>query len=85
MIKPLGILYYNDKVVNHRSILKILLNPLLRCFGFTIYTVFHNNNFYYYTFRFNKKNFSLNIFKSYYSSLFTCNKYNFILLEKRLF
>ena len=34
----LGILYRNDKVVNHRSLTKVILNPILRYFGWAIAT-----------------------------------------------
>lgn len=36
----LGIVYENGKVVNHRSLVKVLLNPFLRIFGFCIATNF---------------------------------------------
>lgn len=38
----LGILYKNDKIVNHRSILKVFFNPILRYFGFYIGTTCEN-------------------------------------------
>lgn len=34
----LGILYKDNKIVNHRSLLKVLLNPILRRFGYCIGT-----------------------------------------------
>jgi len=39
----LGILYKDGKIVNHRSLLKVLLNPILRRFGFHIATHYSNN------------------------------------------
>lgn len=39
----LGIVYEDGKVVNHRSIAKVLLNPFLRIFGFCIATKFDIN------------------------------------------
>lgn len=36
----LGIIYQNEKIINHRSLLKVLLNPLLRYFGWCIGTPF---------------------------------------------
>lgn len=39
----LGILYKDDKIVNHRSLLKVLLNPIMRYFGFCIATKYENN------------------------------------------
>ena len=38
----LGIIYKDGKVINHRSLLKIVLNPLLRLFGWQIATKFDN-------------------------------------------
>lgn len=38
----LGILYKNDKVVNHRSLMKVLLNPVFRYFGFCVGTKYEN-------------------------------------------
>lgn len=38
----LGILYKDGKVVNHRSLLKVLLNPLLRSIGLCVGTQFEN-------------------------------------------
>ena len=34
----LGILYKDNKAVNHRSLVKVLLNPILRKFGIQIAT-----------------------------------------------
>ena len=39
----LGILYKGGKVVNHRSLLKILVNPILRYIGFQIGTMYKDN------------------------------------------
>ena len=39
----LGILYEKDKIVNHRSLLNVLLNPILRYFGYFIGTVYTKN------------------------------------------
>lgn len=39
----LGIIYSGDKIVNHRSLLKILLNPIFRFFGFQIATPYYND------------------------------------------
>jgi hypothetical protein len=39
----LGILYKNGKMVNHRSLLKVMLNPILRYFGFCIGTPYNKN------------------------------------------
>lgn len=38
----LGVLYYDGKVVNHRSLLKVILNPILRMFGVCIGTKFED-------------------------------------------
>ena len=41
----LGIIYKNGKIINHRSLLKVCLNPLLRLAGIEIVSVFQNNEF----------------------------------------
>lgn len=38
----LGILYKNGEVVNHRSLLKVVLNPIFRYFGFCLGTNYDN-------------------------------------------
>jgi len=38
----LGIIYKDGKIINHRSLLKIVFNPLLRLFGWQIATRFDN-------------------------------------------
>jgi len=85
-IKPLGILIKDNKialnVVNHRSLRKILLNPIFRVFGFCIGSDFRYNKFEKYVFIKCKK--QSNIFRNYYHSLFTCNNYNYIIKEKRI-
>jgi hypothetical protein len=42
----LGILYKNGEIVNHRSLIKVLLNPILRYFGLYIGTNCINNELY---------------------------------------
>jgi len=39
----LGIIKKDGKVVNHRSLLKVCLNPFLRIIGFQIATPFEND------------------------------------------
>lgn len=39
----LGILYKHDHVVNHRSLFKVLLNPILRHFGYCFGTILHDD------------------------------------------
>ena len=39
----LGILYKNNKIVNHRSLLKVLLNPIMRYFGHCIGTIYDSS------------------------------------------
>jgi len=41
----LGILYNRGNVVNHRSLLKVLSNPLFRYFGYCIGSKFDDNKF----------------------------------------
>jgi len=36
----LGIVYKDNKIINHRSLLKVLLNPFLRCIGLYIGTLY---------------------------------------------
>ena len=45
MIKKLnlGVFSYKGKLTNHRSLLKVILNPLLRFVGFYIGTITNNN------------------------------------------
>ena len=38
----LGIVYKNGEPINHRSLVKIILNPVFRYFGFCIATKFEN-------------------------------------------
>jgi len=38
----LGIIYKDNKIINHRSLLKVLLNPFLRCVGLYIGTIYDN-------------------------------------------
>jgi hypothetical protein len=39
----IGILYKDDKIVNHRSLLKVLVNPILRYFGYCIGTIYDSS------------------------------------------
>ena len=39
----LGILYKDGKIVNHRSLVKVLFNPILRRFGYYIGSICINN------------------------------------------
>jgi hypothetical protein len=41
----IGILYKEKDIVNHRSISKILLNPILRYFGYYIGSIFIDDKF----------------------------------------
>jgi hypothetical protein len=72
--KPLGILYYHDQVVNHRSICKVFLNPVLMMFGIMITSYFDNNKFLNYTIIRRKP--SPNVFKNFHSHFFTCNDFD---------
>lgn len=78
-IKPFGILMKSDNVVNHRSLLKVLLNPILRCFGYQLGSYFLNGNFERYEFM--RTEIQPNIFRNYYRSLFTCNDYDTVKLN----
>ena len=82
MIKPLGIIIKNGAVVNHRSLLKVLFNPLLRVFGFYIASNFEKNDFLHY--KFYKGPIHLNLFKNIYLSWFTCNEYDEVIIKRRI-
>ena len=41
----LGILYKNGVIVNHRSLFKIIFNPIFRYFGFCVSSKFDKNSF----------------------------------------
>jgi len=42
----LGVIYQNGKIINHRSLVKIIMNPILRrLFGIAISSIFVNNRF----------------------------------------
>ena len=41
----LGVIWKDGKVINHRSLLKVLLNPFLRCCGWQIASLFDENKF----------------------------------------
>jgi hypothetical protein len=77
--KPLGILYYKNEVVNHRSILKVFLNPFLMMFGLTIASKFKENIFFGYIFI--SCECHLNLIENFNSHFFTCNDYDRV--EKR--
>lgn len=55
----LGIVYRDDIAVNHRSMLKVICNPVFRCFGFCIGSEFEQNNFIKYKIMFQKPVFEL--------------------------
>ena len=80
VLKPLGIIMMNGKLVNHRSLRKILLNPILRVFGVCLASNFDGYNFTSYSIINCDK--QLNVFKNYYSSIFTCNTYNKVIRMK---
>ena len=41
----LGIIWKDGKIINHRSLLKVCLNPFLRVIGVEIASLFDNNEF----------------------------------------
>jgi hypothetical protein len=41
----LGLLYKDGNVVNHRSLLKVIINPILRYFGLCIGTNLEDNGY----------------------------------------
>lgn len=44
MVMNLGVVYKNGKIINHRSLVKVIINPFLRLIGFNIETVFDPKN-----------------------------------------
>jgi len=80
MIKlKLGIIYKDGKIINHRSLLKVLFNPILRKFGYCIGTPFDINK--------NKLNGYMSIFKCEKTSKIEYQKYdveNFVIVKKRM-
>jgi hypothetical protein len=64
----LGVIKRNGYAINHRTLKKIFLNPILRVFGFEICSIFNENNFE--KFEIFKCKRELNIFKNYYHSIF---------------
>lgn len=38
----LGIVYKDNKIINHRSFIKVIFNPILRYFGYQLGTLFIN-------------------------------------------
>lgn len=62
----LGIIIKNDQVVNHRSLRKILLNPIFLFFGFQISSVFKEKEFI--TYKIIKNKMYFNLFRNYYYS-----------------
>lgn len=73
-MKPLGILLLQGKPVNHRSLLKLFLNPLLRVFKREIASYILDKQFKGYELR--KCPRKINIFTSYYSNWNNCNEYD---------
>jgi hypothetical protein len=63
-----GIIKENGCAINHRTLRKIFLNPILRMFGFEIGSIFDGNTFEKFEIFPCKK--QLNIFKNYYQSIF---------------
>jgi hypothetical protein len=41
----LGILYHKGVIVNHRSLFKVILNPILRYYGWYIGSIFKDDKF----------------------------------------
>lgn len=75
----LGIIYKDGKLINHRSLLKVLFNPILRYFGYCIGTPFDIDK--------NKLNGYMKIFKCEKSSKIEYQKYdieNIIIVKKRM-
>ena len=39
----LGLVYQDGFLINHRSLVKVLLNPILRYFGYELYSIGEDN------------------------------------------
>ena len=39
----LGVIEKDGKIINHRSLVKVLLNPFLRIFGYQLATIFYSH------------------------------------------
>jgi endogenous inhibitor of DNA gyrase (YacG/DUF329 family) len=76
-MKPLGILLLKGRPVNHRSLVKLFLNPLLRVFKREIGSVIENKKLIRYQLQ--KCPRKLNLIKSYWSSWNSCNDYDEVL------
>ena len=87
-VKPLGIIVKNNKIVNHRPLLKIVLNPMLRVFGFYIGSRFNTievgdrDTVDFGGYKFFKGEVRLNIIKNYQDSLCTCNDYDKVIRKR---
>lgn len=75
-VKPMGLMLMDGKCVNHRSILKVALNPLLRVFSWQIASEIDLEKLEFKHYIMNRCEWKPNMFKNYYSSLFSCNEYN---------
>jgi hypothetical protein len=84
-IKPLGILLKNEQVVNHRSVLKLVFNPILRIFGIAIGTEMNKELAKCEALHFITQPQSFNVFKNYYHSWCTCHDYDEVKKERQLF
>ena len=65
----LGIFMNQEKLVNHRSLIKIIFNPIFRLFGFNILTIVnyslnkHNEGYDYYTLEIKSTHYKIGKFK----------------------
>ena len=83
MIKPLGILLFKKEVVNHRSLLKITINPILMVFGIMLAS--NMEGYEVKSIIIIKTSKQLNVFRNIKSHLFECNEYDAVLKIRRLF
>ena len=80
-MKNLGILYKDGKVVNHRSVTKILLNPILRLFGYEIGSQFDEDTWEFVCLEFHKTE---RMNKLDYSNFNKHNDFDYIIKKRRL-
>lgn len=74
----LGILYYKNSIVNHRSLIKVIFNPILRYYGYYIGSIFNENKFTKYKMCKCKRSKSI-------KWTLECNDYDFIIKKRMIF
>jgi hypothetical protein len=73
--KPLGVLFRNNKIVNHRSFIKVFLQPIFMFFGFCVVSYFDDNNVFS-RYEIIKVKRRIDLINNYYRHFFECNDYD---------